>query len=1175
MKPISITIKGLNSFVEEQTIDFVKLSSQGLFGIFGPTGSGKSTVLDAITFALYGKIARETGSHSQYINTNVDSARVVFEFEVNTDVSNSYKIIREIKKQKKGNVTTSQCKIIRTNDDAVLGEREREVREIIKKIIGLEYDDFVKTVVLPQGGFNDFLKMEGRDRRDILERLFNFEKYGKDLENKIAQENKKVEIEQASVQALLQSYGDISAGVVQEFKKRSIELEEKVKEVKRQKELSDLQTEKAKNIFDAQKEIEELQKALAGEEKKARHIEQLAEELENARQASLLEPLVKNYEQLVTEGKRTSADVGAKQLSYDELLKQKEGIYAAFEQAEAKQKNEQPRLFQRKQSLENAIHQWERYSSNKERMKKLQEAISSGEQGILAEQQKRKGYLELRKCLEDEITESKKRAQENIVSSAEKNRLSEAVLLFDKMEDTQNRIRQISQEIDAQKNRRVDLKKTIDDISKKRESLHEQKDNFLKERERIKQNPLSDLVYIIEERQKFAIESERIQKIERSKAEMEILSAEIEKLNRERAHNESLLAKIDSEYLKVKEEYRRLFIQNSVNIIRAELHTGDCCPVCQNIVGDLPTSKKTSELEPFEEKLEQIRAWREECLTQKGLMDGRVTILEKEKENRIHEFGDAVDIPNDAKELAGALAEKEKQSEELKNRLNELEDSLERLTEEENKLQSDWASKTATEQAIGAQSDKDEKQMAQWVLEYEKLSAKFDELFDKGDASPRELLQQLMKKQEKYEEIQHLMEQKQEQKLRIEKDLESLQAILSQAETNLFGVQIQAKELEQNILSDEHEMKALLGQITDPKPALLQVEKEILRIDENWMNSKRVREEFDKEERLQEQALFIAKESLNNLREMARVKQNELYAKMEQMGIASFSDLDERIGLKKLQEVILQINKNLSSQESLRQKENEIAEHKQRLSSIKGEISGAKKRIGDAFISSEEFDDIIEKNKEVNQQHNDLLGEYANSKQAYLEKVELLEKLKELVEIDKRISKKLGMLKELRSVLSAKKFVEFMALKQLNYITLEATERLFEITGGAYSLEVDDEGAFKICDNKNGGAIRHVKTLSGGETFVVSLSLALALSAQIQLKGVAPLELFFLDEGFGTLDDELLEVVMDSLERIHNDKLKIGIISHVEQLKQRIPIKLMITPAKMGEGGSKAKIEYS
>ena len=110
--------------------------------------------------------------------------------------------------------------------------------------------------------------------------------------------------------------------------------------------------------------------------------------------------------------------------------------------------------------------------------------------------------------------------------------------------------------------------------------------------------------------------------------------------------------------------------------------------------------------------------------------------------------------------------------------------------------------------------------------------------------------------------------------------------------------------------------------------------------------------------------------------------------------------------------------------------------------------------------------------------------------------------------------------------------------------------------------------------NYNGGLRRSIKTLSGGETFLTSLALALALSSQIQLKGSAPLEFFFLDEGFGSLDSELLDIVMESLEKLHSEKLSVGIISHVEELKNRVPVKLLVTPND-GGNGSKINIEYS
>lgn len=75
------------------------------------------------------------------------------------------------------------------------------------------------------------------------------------------------------------------------------------------------------------------------------------------------------------------------------------------------------------------------------------------------------------------------------------------------------------------------------------------------------------------------------------------------------------------------------------------------------------------------------------------------------------------------------------------------------------------------------------------------------------------------------------------------------------------------------------------------------------------------------------------------------------------------------------------------------------------------------------------------------------------------------------------------------------------------------------------------------------------------------------------MKGAAPLELFFLDEGFGTLDENCLEVVMEALEKIRNKKRSVGVITHVEEIKNRIPVHLLIEPAKAGEGGSKISIQ--
>ena len=157
-------------------------------------------------------------------------------------------------------------------------------------------------------------------------------------------------------------------------------------------------------------------------------------------------------------------------------------------------------------------------------------------------------------------------------------------------------------------------------------------------------------------------------------------------------------------------------------------------------------------------------------------------------------------------------------------------------------------------------------------------------------------------------------------------------------------------------------------------------------------------------------------------------------------------------------------------------------------------------------------------------------------------------------------------------VMKGKKFVEYIATYQLSYITEEASQRLSQITSGRYSLELSDS-EFVIKDNFNGGSIRDTNTLSGGEVFLTAFSLALALSSKIQMANNAPLEFFFLDEGFGTLDSSLIDIVMSSLERLHEEHLNVGIITHVEELKERMPVKLVVTPAQPQICGTKIKLE--
>lgn len=193
--------------------------------------------------------------------------------------------------------------------------------------------------------------------------------------------------------------------------------------------------------------------------------------------------------------------------------------------------------------------------------------------------------------------------------------------------------------------------------------------------------------------------------------------------------------------------------------------------------------------------------------------------------------------------------------------------------------------------------------------------------------------------------------------------------------------------------------------------------------------------------------------------------------------------------------------------------------------------------------------------------------------QEIVQKEKAIARWKALKEQEEENEHQMALIGEILSLLSGKKFVNFVARYYLEYISVDADIRLKEMTNGNYGLELDEKGAFLIRDYKNGGVPREAATLSGGETFMASLALALSLSVQIQMQGNAPLELFFLDEGFGTLDESCLDVVMQSLERIRNARMNIGLITHVEEIKERIGMRLIVTPAMAGCGGSKVRIE--
>ncbi len=999
MKPLFLSIEGLQSFQEKQEIDFEKIGRDGLFGIFGPTGSGKSTIIDGMTLALYGNIIRFKNNSSseskdyfdiEAINKNSQEAKVNFKFKVGENI---YRVERNYKIGKKSGKLTKTAVLFKNenNEEIKIAENYKEIyKEVKENILGLTLEDFTRSVVLPQGNFSQFLKLTGTEKRDMLERIFNLEKYGDILSKKANAHKYNLENSLKSLDIELSAIGFNEEELNKQTEKFEI-LEKETENLKKEEKELKAEIQEMEEIRTLEENISKFQKQKDELDKNSEYIAELETKKNMAEKfIPVIEKIHKknDYEDRIN-------------ILNDEIKTDKEKLEQAVKQLEAK----------------------------KEVYKNLEEKEN------FLEKEKEKNYVP-----QDEFL----KASEDYKSSIEKESLIE------KEENLKKEI----QNLEVQK------EKLSDDIKNFTDTLND----LEKEKSEIKDVSQDEILNLEKE---ILQKKSLYENLEKREKELEKIVFNAECLEDKIKNNNSELSEL--------EETESLYLVNRKNYfiyeIEKELHEGDICPVCHGIY-----HKKLSEnCENYfnEEAFEKIQ---QDIRKIKSYIQIDCDKL-KEYDEKIIEIKSEIEIISDIKNDIENL---ENQKEALNKKLKETADKK-NLIEENIKEKTDTLNKN---KILSASAESE-------------LNSKINSLNDIENRL-KEIPEFLFSTDELKENLENI-----KKKNDVFKNTDSQLNELRKEKKNIWDTKI-------TVWTDK---------IKNFETQLIQKEE----------NHKNIKTEY-----------LALSEEINKV-----LLENKI------------SDL----------KYINEIEKSIDKISHMKE---EIEKHKNDTVYVLKMILDYKEQLKNRNFSKEKFENLAERDKIVNmclEKNIRLLGEIAKS----IEIFNINKKRAEEILIEKeKIEKKLNPAKEMTELLKGRKFLDFLSAGKLQSITRIASETLQRITNGRYRINVDEKSDFSIMDNFN-SAVRKPQSLSGGETFMVSLCLALALANQIQLKGKSKLEFFFLDEGFGTLDSELLEIVFSVLENLKAEGMTVGIITHVEEIKNRVARKLMVYPAQVGISGTIVK----
>lgn len=377
MVPVRLTLEGIYSYRERQTIDFDRLTNARLFGIFGPVGSGKSTILEAMIYVIYGVIDR-LNNEVKYNLMNLQSDRlfVDFEFKAGEHVRD-YRATVECKRNKKRFTEVSVPKFsyhVREGEEWIPCTREDVIAAI-----GLNAQNFKRVVIIPQGKFQDFLMLRDKERTEMMMELFGeLRRY--DLGGKVAYLESETSKKVIDLKGQLTGLGEVNEELLAEHKKRLIDLQEETEHLKKAIQETterEAQLKKVKQLVEEQAIRLEEERTLLGEKDNVADLSRQVEEYEYCLQY-FQQPLSR-WEDI----SRRLSESGKVLSGYREQLSVKQQELVRFKEQYAKLKQEyegRDRLKEYANQLDGVI----RLRILTEEQKDLRERHTKGEAMVVA-----------------------------------------------------------------------------------------------------------------------------------------------------------------------------------------------------------------------------------------------------------------------------------------------------------------------------------------------------------------------------------------------------------------------------------------------------------------------------------------------------------------------------------------------------------------------------------------------------------------------------------------------------------------------------------------------------------------------------------------------------------------------------------------------------------------------